>query len=411
MSSPDPFGYKKELRILRAEVRNVFTPHRPIHRMDFFFGRETQVRRLIEQINTPGQHAILFGERGVGKSSLANISAELVLKEFIKGNKGNLYKFLCDSSTKFEDVLASPLMDAGIDINLIESTNRVTSSGRAGVTIPGLSAGVNSNRESTEKFKSFNSQMSASLTAKTLGNSRGLLIIDEADAIRDDITKQKLAELMKHLSDTNESFKILIVGIAETGEELIGHHRSIQRCLKEKKLDKMSDQEIESIVVNGSKKVGLKFEVAVINKIVNLSSGFPFFTHLIALKAAESAIDRDSKNIIEFDLEVALKTALQDADISLKSMYQNAIRSHNNDMYKNILCAASIIRDHEFTTARLRASLVAMGVFQRQTAINACLRRFVSNDNSSILRRKAKGIYSFNDPRLPIFVRMINSLD
>jgi ABC-type transport system involved in cytochrome bd biosynthesis fused ATPase/permease subunit len=54
-------------------IDTVFTPAAPIRTRDLFFGRMDQLKRVVETINEPGQHAALYGERGVGKTSLANI--------------------------------------------------------------------------------------------------------------------------------------------------------------------------------------------------------------------------------------------------------------------------------------------------------------------------------------------------
>lgn len=79
MTQPDMFGLARERKINASSVRKVFTPHEPIRDQQLFFGRQREVQSLIEQLNTPGQHALLFGDRGVGKSSLANVAADLIL--------------------------------------------------------------------------------------------------------------------------------------------------------------------------------------------------------------------------------------------------------------------------------------------------------------------------------------------
>ena len=67
--SDTDFGLRRESLIAKSKVRSIFTPHQPIVSQDLFFGRSKSVSKLIENINTPGQHAILYGDRGVGKSS------------------------------------------------------------------------------------------------------------------------------------------------------------------------------------------------------------------------------------------------------------------------------------------------------------------------------------------------------
>ena len=51
-------------------LNEVFSPISPIKRRDFFFGRRIQLEDVVDAINETGQHAILYGERGVGKTSL-----------------------------------------------------------------------------------------------------------------------------------------------------------------------------------------------------------------------------------------------------------------------------------------------------------------------------------------------------
>src|SRR6266404_2175054 len=54
------------------EALHAFSPGAPIDELSLLAGRLTQIERMIETVMQRGQHAILYGERGVGKSSLAN---------------------------------------------------------------------------------------------------------------------------------------------------------------------------------------------------------------------------------------------------------------------------------------------------------------------------------------------------
>ena len=58
---------------LRREVFDVFTPGPPISEYDLFVGRQDVIRRLQDVVIEQGRHAIIFGERGVGKTSLASV--------------------------------------------------------------------------------------------------------------------------------------------------------------------------------------------------------------------------------------------------------------------------------------------------------------------------------------------------
>ncbi len=58
---------------------DAFSPGAPIDELDLLAGRSAQIDRMIEAVAQRGQHAILYGERGVGKSSLANTFAEKLI--------------------------------------------------------------------------------------------------------------------------------------------------------------------------------------------------------------------------------------------------------------------------------------------------------------------------------------------
>lgn len=60
-----------------AQVGSTFTPGAPIDDYSLFGGRMDQVLDVINTVGQKGRHVILYGERGVGKTSLANILAEV----------------------------------------------------------------------------------------------------------------------------------------------------------------------------------------------------------------------------------------------------------------------------------------------------------------------------------------------
>ena len=55
------------------ELGRVFRPHAPIDEARLFAGRRDQIADMLDAIFQTGRHAILYGERGVGKTSLAKV--------------------------------------------------------------------------------------------------------------------------------------------------------------------------------------------------------------------------------------------------------------------------------------------------------------------------------------------------
>ena len=58
---------------LEFQLGQYFKPTMPINREDLFSGRRGITREVLDAVNQQGQHIILYGERGVGKTSLANM--------------------------------------------------------------------------------------------------------------------------------------------------------------------------------------------------------------------------------------------------------------------------------------------------------------------------------------------------
>ncbi|MFZ6182653.1 AAA family ATPase [Nannocystis pusilla] len=359
--------------ISESGIREIFTPSHPIFSPTFFYGRKEQVGMLLSQINTPGQHSLLFGNRGVGKSSLANFVSGLSSRKAIT--------LRCDSHTTFQQ--------------LAEEIRRGFSESDRRLTIPLV--GAHSGRDFAPSF-----------LRENVGNADGLILIDEAEALRNSADRQQLAEFIKHLSDSNSRLKILIVGVAETGAGLIGAHPSIGRCLKEVYLKPMTDTEIVQIIRGGAEKAQITFDERLTLPITQLSAGYPHFAHLLALKCAEIAILARSKTVRYEWLRTAMRRAAQDAENSLSVAYLEATRS-TTSMYKHVLLAAATIENVEFSASALRQAIeLVTGDRITQGSLNNYLKNLCSDDGSRILRRVKTGVYRFQDPRMKSYVKIKN---
>lgn len=398
----DLFGLERERKIAESGIRNIFTPHQPISEIDLLFGRQPEVQKLVETLNTPGQHVLLYGERGVGKSSLANVVATLLRVAV----DVDIYVKRCDQSDTFESILMQPLAAVGADLTLASVNQEVDKKF-------GLDLKVVQGERGKSVVASYvaHRTLSPSTVAAALADLNGLLVVDEADAILGIEDRHKLAELIKLLSDSRSKFKVMVVGIARTGDELTATHPSVQRCLRETKLDRMSESELREILVTGGDKADLTFSGKVINTIVRLSAGYPHFTHLMALKCAETAVAEDRKNIDELHLADGLAVAVKDAEGTLKRQFDDATRSYGTAMYTHIITAAASISGEEFNAAAVREAIEQRtGSPISQGSLNNYLQRLVSGDGSTILQRQAKGVYRFSDPRMASYARMFAAM-
>jgi len=86
-----------EIQEKLAKLSTVFTPRTPVQDKRIFAGRIIQLAACLSLTDQPGMHGILYGERGVGKTSLSNIVQLLLDGEHMRAIKKS-----CDSSDTIE---------------------------------------------------------------------------------------------------------------------------------------------------------------------------------------------------------------------------------------------------------------------------------------------------------------------
>lgn len=393
----DETYYEDERKIQDSGVRDIFTPHTPIDQESLFKGRRTEVQQILSTLNTPGQHVLLYGDRGVGKSSLANISS----KNLVNITGKALIVKRCSKTDSF-----SSIMEYFFEKRSNDNPNILSKQSSFGLGFQGLSYNI----EKTEQGI-VTKLISPSWVADKIQNENVLFLIDEFDAIQNNEDKHKISELIKLLSDSNSECKIFIVGIAESAEELTAGHPSIQRCLKEIKLNKMIFRELLGIIISGSERLNITFTRDARFRICRLSSGYPHFTHLIALKASEDAIINDLKTIDIEQVNEAIERSVSDCENSLRQSYDETVLSAKSlPIYRRILYATSFCLN-EFIRSRDIRYIYGL-LFDEdisQAKMNNYLSKIVSPSNDKLLRRLAKGVYRFNDPRMSSYIRLVQS--
>ena len=91
-------GLDEQMRRARA-VAEAFSPAAPVNRRNLFAGRVKQMATLLNVVSGRGEHAVIYGERGVGKTSLASVVARLV-----RGPERIAVRVNCDSSDTYGSI-------------------------------------------------------------------------------------------------------------------------------------------------------------------------------------------------------------------------------------------------------------------------------------------------------------------
>ena len=386
-------------------AREQFTPFRPIQLVELFKGRSETVRRIVNELQSPGRHIILYGDRGVGKTSLANL-----IPFFGHFRIDDAIIHRCNKSTTFDTICADVLRKLGITHVPISRT--VVHEGSVDVNLQMLTIALGTSQ--TEELKSLEGFLfSPNVVAEHLEGKSKLIILDEFDRIDNVATGVAVADLIKQLSDSGAATRIVIVGVADSVEHLIGSHASIARSLAQVQLQRMLPSELKLILTDGFAALGLAFSESLIDSIVNTADGFPHFAHLLGLNLAEVVADRlydagGGRGITTKDYADALVRAIEGAQESLRIQYRKATETvrKKSDGYVQVLEGMAIADKTEVQINELLGNINALfGTEFKQQNISNWLGVLV-NDRAVLLRQRV-GFYKFADPMMRSYVRMI----
>lgn len=358
------------------------------HEERLFSGRIQQVSDLLSIIYEKGAHGILFGERGVGKSSLANtitakIPPAITNIKFLKENCRPEDTFFTLWSKmlwefKYEDIpISDYLRDEDrhyIIIKILEVLSK---------------------------------------------NKQYVLIFDEFDRIENVQTKNSMADTIKHFSDYPQNITIIIVEVGFSIEELFGAHPSIQRCCQQIPMPRVCPlTKLTDIIADRYPQIGIEVGHDVRKMLVGLSQGLPGFAHLAGREAALSAIRRRVRWVEEFDYKEAIKESVRRAQESIVNAYSKAVYSAKENIYREVLLACAMARTDErgkFSASDVRDALLK--ILGRRIEIAGFARHlaaFCDADRGPIIRKAGKPKrfqYQFVDAPLQPYIIMTGKKD
>lgn len=350
-----------------------------------------------------GQHAIVFGERGVGKTSLAYMAMAV----FRHNSPGGLaIRLACSAGDGFGSVWHK----------LVSRLRQVVDT-RDPEERKALSDPID---RVEDLFMDTPTPKSVSRAMNLLSSKVPLLIVvDEFDRINGYSHSDAFADLTKQLSDDLIQSTLVIVGVADDVTGLLAGHASIDRSLRQVAMPRMTEAELTEIVEKGfqafAQRSGHPIDVgpAAVQAIASLSQGFPYYTHLLASSVGKQAIYSGASTITFDDLFAALIRAMDDAEPSIKDAHHRAtVAARSDATFKTTLLACALARtDHRgyFAAADVRPPLERVtGMPRRNSDFNAHLKRFSQDQPyvSESLQVKNSLRYRFRNPLMRPFVLM-----
>jgi Cdc6-like AAA superfamily ATPase len=312
----------------------VFTPTAPIDQPSLFAGRQDQIRLIVDAVNQRGQHAILYGEPGVGKTSLAN-----VVSSFANPQRRVLSpRVNCDDQDDFVSVWRKVFQ------RISETTN---------LHLPARVAGFKPTTDTEEVSPMVliedgitpdSVRRALTVLAQT---SVPIVVIDEFDRLPAS-KRRAFADMVKTLSDHGVAATVVLVGVAESVEQLLAEHQSVERPLLQIRMPRMANGEIADIVTKGLASLGMDIAPTALTRIEKLSQGLPHYAHLLCLYASRAALDRQSMKVDAAAIDTAIQKATSGVQQTILSAYEAAIRSARKDnLFSDVLLACALAETSE----------------------------------------------------------------
>lgn len=323
-----------------TRLNTLVSPALPIQSIEFLQGRAQELDRIEKALFAHGRHVFIYGDRGVGKSSLAATAANQ----------------LQSADAPYIDVSGAPdatlrSIVANIAYKAVDASrlrkNKVRSAAGAGLRFLGASLDARVSIDSSlhnlhTEIKTLGDAVEVLREVVEVYSERTLVVLDEFDRISKAAERNLFADLLKQLADKKVPITFIFTGVGKSLTELLGAHPSSIRQLETVELKKLSWTARWDIAAHAADAFDLVLTEQVKVRIAAVSDGYPYYVHLITEKMLWRAFEADeSVSTIDSDLYLlGLRDAIEGVNAELKAHYDQAV-THQAEEFAEILWAAA----------------------------------------------------------------------
>lgn len=313
----------------REKLKELLTPAQPISRPEHLYGRDQKLTLISRALHSPGKHIFIFGDRGVGKTSLGRTAAAIH-----SGDEEGFAFIACDQNTTFFDMVE----------DIYRQLHKLYALGKLKVEGIELNAGFvkvkTSEALGLPALKTINDAVEMLKSISPRAGITPLVVIDEFDQLSSDTEKKYIADLIKQLSDQRINLRLIICGIGSSLDELIGAHLSTDRYLATIPLDPLPHDARWKILTTAAHALGVTIDRDSQIRIGQLSDGFPYYVHLMGEQIFYQVLD-DPQQVSAVTMKHykdGIRASIEESQTSLKQAYEIATQKHkNSDDYEEVL--------------------------------------------------------------------------
>jgi uncharacterized protein len=207
-------------------LKERLSPTTPIRSPEFLRGRERKLEDIRRALVANGRHIFIYGDRGVGKTSLAQTAAFQQ-----QSSDSNPILLACDPASGFYRIvhdLAAALVHSDPTITKRTSTRKLA------VNIKFVLSGEAQEaieRGNIPEMRSINEAVAIIDHAARLHSEAPVVVIDEFERIKSPEDRMLFADFIKQVGDQSVPLKLIFCGVGAVLEELLDAHHSCYRYL------------------------------------------------------------------------------------------------------------------------------------------------------------------------------------
>jgi Cdc6-like AAA superfamily ATPase len=289
----------------KLALRDALGASQPVIGRESFAGRHDALAQLISCIEQQRVHVVIYGERGIGKTSLAHVFAETAREARYLVLYGS-----CGTEAQFDSMFRS----FAARIPRLYHKSVLPNS-------PEAERGDNFDVMLEERF---GPRELADVFAEVTG-TRVIIILDEYDRVLDAGFRRDVAELIKNLSDRAARVQLVLTGVAQNLDELIGYAPSIRRNIVGLPMRPLTIAEVREVIAIGETAAELRYSDEAVLMVTAMAGGSPYLVRLLAHQAGLAALNERRSVVNDAHGRAAVERVLTDWNASLPRRVQTSL--------------------------------------------------------------------------------------
>jgi Cdc6-like AAA superfamily ATPase len=306
----------------RLALRDALGASQPAVARETFAGRREAMRALINAIEEQRVHVVVYGERGIGKTSLAHVFAETAREA-----RYHVIYASCGTAASFPEMFRAVVtrIPRIYHASVLPNSPEAEAGGNLGEMLP---------------EGPFGARLLAELLSGVVG-TRIIVVLDEYDRVVDVNFRREVAELIKNLSDRAARVQLVITGVALNLDELIGYAPSIRRNIAGLPMTPMSAAEVRELLRMGERAADISYGRDAAALITRMAGGSPYLVRLLGHQSGLNALAAGRDEVSYADARSAVEKVIADWQASLPRRIQaNLVRDEARTHWPLLVASA-----------------------------------------------------------------------